>query len=54
MSLLKFNFKPLTLMFKVITFIGAFVALSVASVSLAVALPWALLVAACITFSFGE
>ncbi len=46
--------KPLMLMSKVITAAIVLGILSALSVSLAVAVPWSLLVAACITFSFDE
>lgn len=49
-----FNVKPLMLTMKAVTFGVALGALSFAGVSFFVALPWSLLVAACITFTFDE
>ena len=48
------RFKPLTVFTKVATFAIALGILSAAGVSFAVALPWSLIVAAIITFTFDE
>lgn len=48
------NFKPMMLASKVIVALIAFGILSAASVSFAVALPWALVVSALITITFNE
>ena len=49
-----FRVKPLTGVMKVVTFAVALGVLTLAGVSFPVALPWSLLVAACITFTFNE